>query len=227
MFGYFKNHFKKTKNKDDALNTNESFSSEINENDSECFHEEYEEYENDDNDVNDDDFSLKENKNAKKTRKRTLLSKNKNYLYLFVGIIVLAYVLFITVSFLFSTPFSLSAKVQYIDKIDSYQLYYEIEELDNSINLKIGDSVCTPYGFTKTDSAVKDSSLDCLDGVVSEVKENRVKIFYNLPNYVEYESFFNLLDKKAVKPNKTFHKFDVQLKKFGKEYRIIKLIPKS
>lgn len=163
----------------------------------------------------------KENKREQKRNKikKKILNPSFVVFYLvFVGI-------FISRILLLTSPneYLLKANIQYSSIEKKYLITYEIEKLWNDYNLDIGDSVCIPSYYEQSDSATPTSNSKCIKGTVIEAG-NKVKIKYDLPQYMSEEELKTFTDKENLKDIKG--KIYIRIKIYGNLKQIVEVKPR-
>lgn len=165
----------------------------------------------------------KEKENKKEQRRNKIKKKILNpsfivFYLVFVGI-------FISRILLLTSPneYLLKANIQYSSIEKKYLITYEIEKLWNDYNLNVGDGVCIPSYYERSDSATPTSNSKCIKGTVIEAG-NKVKIKYDLPKYMSVEELKTFTDKENLKDIKG--KIYIRIKIYGDLKQIVEVKPR-
>lgn len=175
------------------------------------------------------DETLKKETKIRKRNKK--LKKKKKIKYrgplFIIGFIFLIGFLISKLMLLYShEEYILLARLSYNHSLKAYKITYQIEELNNPLNIKTGQTVCSPYYYTSTAIAVTESPDDCIKGIVISNNKNKVKIEYkNLPKYIDFDQLFLYLDKTKIGSNTIIGDVRVKLKYFNKKYLITNIYP--
>lgn len=165
----------------------------------------------------------KEKKDKREQKRNKIKGKILNpsfivFYLVFVGI-------FISRILLLTSPneYLLKANIQYSSIERKYLITYEIEKLWNDYNLNVGDGVCIPPYYERSDSATPTSNSKCIKGTVIEAG-NKVKIKYDLPKYMSVEELKTFTDKENLKDIKG--KIYIRIKTYGNLKQIVEVKPR-
>lgn len=170
---------------------------------------------------------LREESKERRREQRKILKRQKNRsisIYSICLILLFIVVLSSSIKLLKSpVEFNLKGLIYYSATEKAYVIRYDIEELWNDNNLRVGDKVCTPDYFTTYSSATNEKMNSyCVEGEVVEAN-HKVKINYGLPKKLTYEDLKLYISKENL--SKNISTIVVTIKSSNGRYLITEIAP--
>ena len=165
----------------------------------------------------------KEKKDKREQKRNKIKGKILNpsfivFYLVFVGI-------FISRILLLTSPneYLLKANIQYSSIERKYLITYEIEKLWNDYNLNVGDGVCIPPYYERSDSATPTSNSKCIKGTVIGGGGGGGG-GGDLPKYMSVEELKTFTEKENLKDIKG--KIYIRIKTYGNLKQIVEVKPR-